>query len=147
MANVEAYYKNGAGATMLSSAADVDALVDAVLAQPFENSVIALYSNDRALTEQGYPDHELRIALYAEAKVGGIRYAGSDGTTRGVWFVPGAPSERDETFYYYQGHDEGWPQDSEVSIDQLRQAVREFVEGNGTRPAGFEWTEWPQDIS
>ncbi|GAB3832788.1 Imm1 family immunity protein [Kribbella italica] len=147
MANVEAYYKNGAGATMLSSAADVDALVDAVLAEPFENSVIALYSNDRPQTEQGYPDHELRIALYAEAKVGGIRYAGSDRTARGVWYVPGAVSERDEPFYYYQGHDEGWPQDSEVSIEQVRQAIRQFVEDNGARPSGPEWAEWPENVA
>lgn len=93
----------GAGSTQLTTVDDVDRLVDVLLAEPFENSVIALYSRDRPLSEQGYPDHELRIVIRAEAKVGGIRYAGDDGTARGVWYVSGTPSDREEVFYYY------WP--------------------------------------
>lgn len=146
-ATVRAFYKNGAGPTLLTSAADVDALVDAVLAEPFENSVVALYSEARPLLESGVRDHELRIGIDAEAKVGGIRYAGDDGATRGVWYVPGKHSEREETFFYYQGHDEGWPQDSEVSIEEVRRAIGEFVETGGNRPASFEWAEWPRDIA
>ncbi|GAA0947848.1 hypothetical protein GCM10009554_44890 [Kribbella koreensis] len=146
-ATVRAFYKNGAGPTLLTSAADVDALVDAVLAEPFENSVVALYSEARPLLESGVRDHELRIGIDAEAKVGGIRYAGNDGTGRGVWYVPGNPSQRDEAFYYYQGHDEGWPQDSEVSVEDVRRAVAEFLESGGDRPTAFEWSEWPTDIA
>lgn len=146
-ATVRAFYKNGAGPTLLTSAADVDALVDAVSAEPFENSVIALYSEARTLLESGVRDHELRIGIDADAKVGSIRYAGDDGAARGVWYVPGAPSQREEAFYYYQGHDEGWPQDSEVSIDDVRRAIREFVETGGNRPSSFEWATWPGDIA
>ncbi|MFI5708969.1 Imm1 family immunity protein [Kribbella sp. NPDC051620] len=145
MANtVRAFYKNGEGPTLIDTPADVDALIDAVLAEPFENSVITLYSTARTLMESGVPDHEMRIAIFAEAKVGGIRYAGDDGTTEGSWYVPGQPSRREEVFYYYQGHDQGWPQDSEVTIDQVRQAVREFIQTAGERPAGFEWKNWPE---
>jgi hypothetical protein len=144
---VRAFYKNGAGPTLLDTHEDVDALVDAVQAEPFENSVITLYSTARPLMESGVPDHEMRIAIHAEAKVGGIRYAGDDGTHEGSWYVPGQESEREEVFYYYQGHDQGWPQDSEVSIEQVRQAVREFVEGSGARPQTFEWREWPEGVS
>lgn len=144
---VRAFYKNGEGPVLIDTADDVDALIDAFLAEPFENSVIALYSTARPLMESGVPDHELRIAIYAEGKVGGIRYAGDDGTDEGSWYVPGQTSQRDEVFYYYQGHDQGWPKDSEVSIEQVRQAVREFVEGAGTRPVGFDWAEWPEGVA
>jgi hypothetical protein len=144
---VRAFYKNGVGPTLLETADDVDALIEAVLVEPFGNSVIALYSTARPLMESGVPDHELRVALHAEAKVGGIRYAGDDGTHEGSWYVPGQVSEREEVFYYYQGHDQGWPQDSEVSIDQVRQAVREFVAGAGSRPQSFEWRDWPEGVS
>ncbi len=143
---VRAFYKHGHGPTLLETAADVDALIDAVLAEPFGNSVIALYSTARPLMESGVPDHELRVALYAEAKVGGIRYAGDDGTQEASWYVPGQVSQREEVFYYYQGHDQGWPGDSEVSIEQVRQAVREFVDGAGARPQSFEWRKWPEGV-
>jgi len=144
MANtVRAFYKNGEGPTLIDTPADIDALVDAVLAETFENSVITLYSTTRPLMDSGVPDHELRVAIFAEAKVGGIRYAGDDGTNEGSWYVPGQVSQREEVFYFYQGHDQGWPQDSEVSIEEVRQAVREFVDGNGARPGSFEWREWP----
>jgi hypothetical protein len=146
-ATVRAFYKNGAGPTLLTSAADVDALVDAVLAEPFENSVVALYSEARPLLDSGVRDHELRIGIDAEAKVGGIRYAGDDGSARGVWYVLGKPSRREEAFFYYQGHDEGWPQDSEVSIEDVRRAIGEFVETGGSRPASFEWADWPRNIA
>jgi hypothetical protein len=49
-------------------------------------------------------------------------------------------------FYLYMSHDEGWPKDSAVTFDQVRQAVKEFIEGNGTRPTGFEWREWPEGV-
>jgi Immunity protein Imm1 len=60
--------------------------------------------------------------------------------------VRGKTSEREEVVYNYMHHDEGWPQDSEVSLEQIRQAVREFVEGNGARSAGLEWTEFPEGV-
>jgi len=144
---VRAFYKNSEGPTLLNTPDDVDALVDAVLAESFENSITTLYSTARPLMESGVPDHELRIALYAEAKVGGIRYAGDDGTSEGSWYVPGQVSQREEVFYYYQGHDHGWPQDSEVSIDDVRRAVKEFVESEGSRPTTVEWKAWPEGVA
>lgn len=144
---VRAFYKNGAGPTLLKSPDDVDALIDAVLAEPFKNSVIALYSEARPPLESGVPDHELRIAIDAEAGVGGVRYYGDDGTDRGVWYAVGKPSHRDDVFYYYQGNDEGWPQDSELPLDDVRTAIREFVALDGARPTATEWSTWPVDVA
>lgn len=128
---------------ILRTADDADAFVDAMLREKPTNSVAALYAEDRPL-KSDLPDHELRIAVNVEAKLGGIRYAG--GALGNTCYVSGVVSERDEVFYYYMGHDEGWPTDSEVSIGQVRQAVREFVKGSGARPTGFEWTEWPEGV-
>ncbi len=91
---VRAFYKNGEEPTLIDTPADIDALVDAVLAEMFENSVITLYSTARPLMDSGVPDHEMRVAILAEAKVGGIRYAGDDGTNEGSWYVPGQVSQR-----------------------------------------------------
>jgi hypothetical protein len=142
---VSAYYTHDhdKGVT-LRTAEDADALVDDLLTQPFANSVAALYADTRPESPSGYPDHELRIAIDAEAKVGGIRYAGGD--TSDVTYVPGSTSAREEMFYLYMSHDEGWPQDSAVGLDQVRRAVREFVEGNGARPESFEWRQWPEGV-
>jgi hypothetical protein len=43
-------------------------------------------------------------------------------------------------------HDEGWPRDSEVSIEQGRAAIKEFVANDGGRPASFEWKAWPENV-
>ncbi|QNE17023.1 hypothetical protein F1D05_02750 [Kribbella qitaiheensis] len=43
----------------------------------------------------------------------------------------------------YRGHDEGWPQDSEVSIVQAGSAVTDFLSGGGDRPTVLEWKAWP----
>lgn len=102
-------------------------------------------SRDRQATRAA--SHVLRVALHPDAKVGGIRYVGDDGTDEGSWYVPRQVSQREEVFYYYAGHEQGWPQDSEVSIDQVRQAVREFVTGDGARPQSFEWRDWPEGVS
>ena len=143
---IKAYFKHGHGENpvILETAQDADALVDALLSEDFDNSVAALYADTRTRVNPDYPDHELRIAWFAEGKVGGIRYAGGD--SKDVTYVPGKTSEREEVFYNYMHHDEGWPVDSEVSIEQIRQAVREFVEGNGARPTGLEWIGWPEGV-
>ncbi|MEU4604035.1 Imm1 family immunity protein [Kribbella sp. NPDC023972] len=143
---IKAYYKHGHGddPVILETPQDADALVDALTSEDFDNSVAALYAGTRARVNPDYPDHELRIAWFAEGKVGGIRYAGGD--SKDVTYVQGKTSEREEVFYNYMHHDEGWPQDSEVGIEQVRQAVREFVEGNGSRPQSFEWRRWPQGV-
>ncbi len=130
---------------VLSSSEDIDALIEAVLNEPPANSVIALYIAERPKTKHDMPDHELRVAINQEAKVGGLRYSGPADGTAGVWYATGRDSIRDEVFYYYMGHDEGWPQDSELSLDEVRSAINAFLT-TGERPSGVEWTEWPSDI-
>lgn len=127
---------------------DVDALVDALLQEPLEeHSIAALYVRERPALPSGFPDHELRVAVNAETKVGGLRYTGTDGTNDGTWYAAGAQSERDEVWYCYMGHDEDFPQDSEVGIEQVRAAVKEFLLSGGTRPESLEWTSTSEDVA
>lgn len=143
---VKAYYKHGHGAQpiVVTSSEEMDALIDAVLAEEFGNSVVALYVSERPRMKTGHPDHELRLAIDREAKAGGIRYAGGD--SKGSWYALGRTSKREEVFYYYQGHDEGWPRDSEVSLNMVRMVAKDFLASGGSRPALVHWQAWPADV-
>ncbi|TWD79079.1 immunity protein Imm1 of predicted polymorphic toxin system [Kribbella amoyensis] len=145
MSRVEAFFRHehDDDPIVLTKTSDADALVDALLSESFDYSVATLYADGRPLMA-GLPDHEMRIAVNVEAQVGGIRYAGGD--DQDVTYVPGVASQRDEMFYVYATHGEAWPKDSEVSIEQVRQAVREFIEGDGARPESFKWRLWPEGV-
>ena len=144
---VRAFYKHDQEPDpwILSTPDDVDALIDAVLNEQPNNSVIALYVAERPKTEHDMPDHELRVAINQETKVGGLRYTGPADAATGAWYARGRASDRDEVFYYYMGHDEGWPQDSEVPVHELRSTVKAFL-ASGERPPGVEWIEWPVHV-
>lgn len=95
---------------ILHTAQDVDRLVDALLAEPFANSVAAMYALARPRLPAGVPDHEFLVAVNAADDVGGVRYMGDGGT----WYSKGTPSRHDEVFYYYTGSDRDFPHDSEA---------------------------------
>jgi hypothetical protein len=54
--------------------ADVETLVDGLLAGPFTHSLAKLYIRERPLNAAGVPDHELGAGVDAERGVGGLRY-------------------------------------------------------------------------
>ncbi|GAB3154883.1 hypothetical protein GCM10027290_50050 [Micromonospora sonneratiae] len=131
---VVAYFRHDLGAVVITNDEDVDRLVDALLAEPFENSVAAMYSTARPKLASGVPDHELLLAVNADDSVGGLRYMGD-----GTWYSKGTPSKHDEVYYCYMGSDRDFPHDSEVSLEQLRQAAREFLRSGGQRPTAIPW--------
>jgi hypothetical protein len=139
---LKAFYRraDGDAGVLITMPEQVDQLIDAMLTEPFENSVATLYVPERPRNSRGYPDHELRVGLYPEAKVGSLRFAGpADGTTA-AWYSVGQHSSREEVFYYYMGHDEEYPQDSELPIEDIRAAVKEFL-ATSERPASVEWQD------
>jgi hypothetical protein len=138
MVTVKAYYRHEHGdePVLVETAADADALVDALLAEPYDNSVAALYVEGR-LNEAGVPDHELLVAVNHEDKVGGLRFMGDGGT----YFSAGSPSRHDEVVYYYMGSEREFPHASEIPVDVVKQAVRDFLENQGHRPTGVAWTD------
>lgn len=133
---VEAYFRHEHGdhPVIVGTDEQMDDLIDQLLAEPFANSIAALYSLDRPLNPAGVPDHELCLAINAKAGVGALRYQGER-----VWFSQGTPSGRDEVFYLYMGNDTDFPHDSEISIGLLRQAAKEFLNRAGERPTCLAW--------
>lgn len=140
-----AYYKHGHDESPIEIATidDLRALIDAVLSEPIENSVVALYVNERPLAHFGAPDHELRLAVDADRKLGGIRYATIDETLYAV----GVPGSSGPIRYQYMGHAEDFPADSAVELDVLLVVAADFLaSGAARRPEGTEWREWPEGL-
>lgn len=137
---VKAYYKHehSQAPLRLETAADVDQLVDGLLAEEYSNSVAALYVDGR-LNAAGVPDHELLVAINNEDKdVGALRYMGGGGT----YFSRGQAAGDKEVTYYYTGSDREFPADSEIPIEDVRHAVKEFI-SRGELPETVEWQESP----
>ena len=118
-----ANHKRGNSPTQITSPQDIDALILELFTDDGDNTIASLYINERPTTAQGLPDHELRIAIDSERKVGAIRYmSGND-----AWYAVGQKSDLDEVLYFYMGHDEQYPQDSEITLDEIRTATKEFL--------------------
>lgn len=136
---VEAWWQHD-GATALSTEADVDAMIDAMVAAGVDYSVASLTFPTRPNLPSGFPDHELRIAVLDN--VGGVQYGGIVENESGQWYVPGDTSDQAPLEYFYMGNDEEWPADSIVPLDVVRAMVKEFLSGGGDRPTSPEWAAW-----
>src|SRR5262245_59571718 len=119
----ETCYRPGQGDDPLVVRTDdeVDHLVDALLAEPYENSVAVCHHLDRPLSATGKPDHEFLVAVDREAGIGALCHR-----DRGIHFSQGGRSGDDNAVYYYMGSDREFPRDSDIPIDLLREAVKEF---------------------
>ncbi|MFI7059853.1 Imm1 family immunity protein [Kribbella sp. NPDC050124] len=137
--SAKAYFKHGHGddPVSLSNAEDVDRLIEDLLAESWENSVAAIYVNDR-LNQAGVPDHELLVAVdYDTRTTGSLRYMGDDG----VYFSQGKDHNSDPALYYYMGSDREFPRAATLPLADVRTAVKEFLAGGGKRPSAIEWRE------
>ncbi|WP_433020587.1 Imm1 family immunity protein [Kribbella sp. CA-294648] len=120
---------------------DVDRFIDGLLGEPFENSVAALYVDGRT-NEKGFTDHELLVAVNGRDQVGGLRYLGDAGS----FYAVGERSRYEELTYYYMGSDRPFPQDSELSLELIRQGVKDFLASGGDRPSVGQWEVWPDEV-
>ena len=134
---VRAFYKPGEPPVIVRSAEEMDGLVDALLLEPFDNSIAALYVQERPLNEAGLPDHELRVGVNAKEGTGGLRYIGGDADATS--YSKGVESVNDEVYYCYMGNDSDFPRDSVISIEDVKRAARDFLERGGLRPHINEW--------
>jgi hypothetical protein len=139
-----AYYQHGHddNPVVIATAEDAQALVDAMLRQPVENSTAALYIAERPRHEIGVPDHELRLGVLADRKLGSIRYvSGLD-----AWYAVGTQDGADPVGYQYMGHEELFPADSLVELDVIVAVITEFLaSGAEHRPGGASWAHWPAE--
>jgi hypothetical protein len=121
---------------------DIDALILELSNDDGDNTIAGIYINERPTAPQGLPDHELRIAIDGNRKVGAIRYMSGNN----AWYAVGQKSDLDEVLYFYMGHDELYPQDSELTIDEIRTATNEFLASGGDRPTSPTWSKWPSTL-
>ncbi|MFC9688183.1 Imm1 family immunity protein [Kribbella sp. NPDC056951] len=143
--SAEAYFQNEEP-TIVTSADGVDELIDALLDAGPQRSVAVLAVRGRPTSELGLPDHEFEIAVDSRRQVGGLRYAGSHSDESGVWYAVGAQSGPDRLIYAHVGDESPFPADSELPIDVVRAAVKEFLSGGGERPSSVDWQQWPSDL-
>jgi hypothetical protein len=134
---VVAYWRHAHGdaPVVAHTAADIDELVDRLLAEPFDHSVATVYAIGRPLNKLGLPDHELRVAIDATSQVGALRYMGGAGT----WYSHGPRNHLGSQCYHHMGWAAPFPPDSALPLAQIRAALAEFHGSAGRRPVCAKW--------
>jgi hypothetical protein len=134
---VEAYYRreHAEKKQLIETPEDVDALIDDLLESPPSQNLAVLHSLDRPILPSGFPDHELMVGANKDLQVGVLEFMDETGN-----FVTFSESEgRGEVPYCCDGNITEFPDHSEIPIDRVRQAAKEFLVSGGQRPTCVEW--------
>jgi hypothetical protein len=133
---VEAHYRteHAKEPALLYTVEDVDALIDSLLTGPVNENLAQLFSAERPLLPSGVPDHELLAGVDRSRQVGVLAFMDD-----GNWVSLGKPTEQEEIAYYLARHWTGFPGNSEIPVELVRQAVKEFLVSGGQRPMCVEW--------
>ncbi|MET9053364.1 Imm1 family immunity protein [Streptomyces bacillaris] len=145
-ARAEARYraKDGEKPELLYAPEDMDAVIDALLVGqegPIRENLAQVHSLERETLPSGYPDHELMVGVDKDLQVGILSFMDASGN----FVTLGTLEGRNDPTYYIQGHMTEFQARSEIPIDLVRQAAREFVSSGGKRPTCIEWqplTSW-----
>ena len=135
---VEARYRREHGKTpvILTTSEDVEALIDALLTGPSYHNLAQLHSLERPLLPSGYPDHELLVGADRDLPVGVLAFMDAES---GNVVTLGSSEGRREVPYLIMGQVTEFPDHSEVPIELVRQAVKEFLASGGKRPSCVQW--------
>lgn len=131
MVALEAWFDpNTQAPTVIRTAAELDAVLDTVVAWPRPNTVQLLIVDDpgRAILDVGLDGGHGRGALY---------YAG--GEHREGCTSQGPDAADPPPIYYYLGSDTEYPADAEILLDDVRKAAHEYMSTGGERPTGILW--------
>ena len=118
---------------ILNSVDDVDAFIDALLKGPHDRNCGLVFSMDRPRLPSGYFDHELSVGVDRVAGVG-VMALQDDGN-----YASRGSVDRGILEYMLMGHVREFAEGSEISIDLIRQAVREFLLNGGRQPSCIDW--------
>lgn len=134
---VEAYYRpqHDDKRELLTASADVDGLIDSLLAGPTQQNLAELRSLERSPLPSGTPDHELLVGADHRLQVGVLEFMDASGN----WTTAGPKAGRTEVRYSCVSHVTEFPANSEIPIDLLRRAVKEFCLSGGQRPTCVQW--------
>jgi hypothetical protein len=134
---VEVFYRKAQGRepAVFSTPEEIDALIDELLTGPENENMATMYSLARPLLPSGYPDHQLLVGADRELQVGLVGYMDVDGNRVTV----GPPDGRTEVVYWCTQEITEFPGPSEIPIELVRQAAKEFLTSGGKRPTCVQW--------
>ncbi|WP_353963235.1 Imm1 family immunity protein [Streptomyces sp. NBC_01549] len=134
---VEAYYRkeHAGNRSIICSAEDVDELIDSLLTAPAYHNMAELHSLERMPLPSGFPDHELLVGVDNNLQAGVLEFMDAEGNV----VTLGSPEGRGEVSYFIVGNATEFPDRSEIPIDLVRQAVKEFLASGGKRPTCVRW--------
>jgi Immunity protein Imm1 len=136
--SAEAYYTHAHtdDPVIISTPEGMDRVIDDLLAGDWEHSVAAVYLRERPLNAAGVPDHELLVAVDADTGLGAL-FLNAPGETHSL-YSKGTTQQPDDVLYYYMGSERDFPHDSEIPVDAVRHAAKEFL-ATGKRPTCVQW--------
>ncbi|MBO1286403.1 hypothetical protein G6W47_19955 [Streptomyces sp. CAI-21] len=138
-ARVKAFYsqKHADNPAFLGDERDVDLLIDVLLDGPELENAAELHSLDRNLLPSGFPDHEFLVGVNRERHVGVVSYMDEKN-----YVSLGSSADLGEGIsYFIAGNPTEFPLSSEIPIECVRRAVKEFLFSGGARPECIQWQE------
>ncbi|WUX19720.1 Imm1 family immunity protein [Streptomyces sp. NBC_01439] len=127
---------------LLATGADVDCLVDALLAGPAFHDAVHIVSRGRSQKPVGFPDHELYVGVSRDLHVGALTLTAPEvGNVSSV----GVPGSRGGVAYHVAEHLLDFSDNSEIPLTLVREAIKEFLHSGGSVPTCIEWK--PFEIS
>jgi hypothetical protein len=120
---------------LLNSPEDVDILIDNLLAGSAGQNLAQLHSLERQLLPSGYPDHELLVGAKGAFDVGVLAFMDGSGNV----VTLGSSDDEGDVFYSIMGNATEFPSSSQIPVDILRKAVKEFLSSGGQRPKCANW--------
>lgn len=121
---------------IVRDADDVDRLIDVLLRNPASHAMAQVFSTARERLPSGMFDHELMVGVDAERSVGLLAYM--DGQVGNIVTSNGS-SDTESVWYSITGNSTEYPGGTEVSIDDIRNAVKEFLSSGGQIPTCVQW--------
>lgn len=134
MGSLDAYYlhEHENAPITLTTPDDIDALIERVRAESPQAAPILM---DVHLSGDPFSQG---LDIGVRSNCGIVRYSG-DKWPRGVISIGEQSELEEEVAYFYMGNWRGFPSNSEVPLNMVRQALKEFMETDGKRPECIQW--------
>ena len=138
-ARVKAFYlqQHADSPVLLSTERDVDSLIDVLLEGSEWENAAELHSLDRNLLPSGFPDHEFLVGVNRERYVGVVSYMDE----KNFVSLGSSADSGEDVSYFIAGNPTEFPLSSEIPLEHVRRAVKEFLSSGGVRPECIQWQE------
>ncbi|WP_435190930.1 Imm1 family immunity protein [Streptomyces sp. bgisy126] len=134
----EAYYKSEHASAWqeILGPEDVDRVIDFLLSFEKEYHSAAMFrSLKRQMLPSGNPDHQFIVGVNQGNQMGAITFSYGDRDFATV----GDRESGDDLFCHVAGHEAFFPENAEIPVTSIRDAVKEFVFSNGELPGCVNW--------